>query len=77
MPVKISGNSIFARLALATAVLALGACASAPAATSPPVYTERGPHQVGVTTLSLSDRKIEVYYPAGAGAAQGKAEHST
>jgi hypothetical protein len=53
MPVKTYGKSIFARLAFATAVLALGACASAPAATSPPVYTERGPHQVGVTTLSL------------------------
>jgi dienelactone hydrolase len=73
MPDKTYGKSIFARLAFATAVLALGACASAPSATSPPVYTERGPHQVGVTTLSLSDRKIEVYYPAGAGAAQGKA----
>ena len=61
----------FAIAALAAAVV-LGACASAPAETSPPVYTERGPHEVGVLTLSLSDRKVEVYYPAAAGAAQGR-----
>jgi len=59
-------------LAAVAAALVLGACASAPAETSPPVYTERGPHEVGVLTLSLSDRKVEVYYPAAAGAAQGR-----
>ncbi|OYX38430.1 MAG: hypothetical protein B7Y91_01180, partial [Rhodobacterales bacterium 32-64-14] len=31
-----------------------------------------GPNQVGVLTLNLSDRKVEVYYPAAAGAAQGR-----
>lgn len=61
----------FALAALA-ATLVLGACASAPAETSPPVYSERGPNQVGVLTLNLSDRKIEVYYPAAANAAQGR-----
>jgi len=61
----------FALAALA-ATLVLGACASAPVETAPPVYTERGPNQVGVLTLNLSDRKVEVYYPAAAGAAQGR-----
>lgn len=36
------------------------------------VFTERGPMEVGVTTLSLSDRKIEVYYPAEAGAGKDR-----
>ena len=27
-------------------------------------YTEPGPHPVGVTTLSLGDRSVEVWYPA-------------
>jgi dienelactone hydrolase len=27
-------------------------------------YDERGPHAVGVTTISLSDREVEVWYPA-------------
>lgn len=69
-----SGNSILGRLrpAALAVMLVLGACASAPAAAPPPVYTERGPHEVGVMTLSLSDRKVEVYYPAAAGAAQGR-----
>lgn len=29
-----------------------------------PRYAEPGPYPVGVTTLDLSDRKVEVYYPA-------------
>lgn len=29
-------------------------------------YTELGPHEVGVTTLSLGDRSVEVWYPADA-----------
>jgi hypothetical protein len=29
-----------------------------------PAYADRGPHPVGVTTLSLSDRSVEVWYPA-------------
>ena len=61
-----------AALVLIGAILALGACASTPAETQPAVYTERGPHDVGVLTLSLSDRKVEVYYPAAAGAAEGR-----
>ena len=60
-------------------VLALGlvltACAT-PAgedkANAPQIFTDRGTYEVGVTTLSLSDRKIEVYYPAATGAATGR-----
>jgi hypothetical protein len=29
-----------------------------------PAYADRGPHPVGVTTLSLGDRSVEVWYPA-------------
>jgi len=29
-----------------------------------PAYAGRGPHPVGVTTLSLGDREVEVWYPA-------------
>lgn len=58
---------------LLAAVLALGACASTlSAGSSSHIYAERGPHDVGVLTLSLSDRKVEVYYPAAAGAGQGR-----
>jgi dienelactone hydrolase len=55
-----------------TAVAALGACAGQPSAQQPSVYTGRGPNEVGVLTLSLSDRKVEIYYPAAAGAAKGR-----
>jgi dienelactone hydrolase len=70
-----TANSIRGAFALAVlaATLVLGACASTPAETAPPVYTERGPNQVGVLTLDLSDRKVEVYYPAAADGAQGRA----
>ena len=37
-----------------------------------PIYAKPGPYAVGVTTLSLPDRKIEVYYPAKAGSTKGK-----
>lgn len=37
-----------------------------------PRYAERGPHEVGVTTLQLPDRSVEVYYPAAAGSTTGK-----
>jgi len=55
-------------------LLGLAACASpgAPSeAAAPQVFTAAGPYTVGVTTLSLQDRKIEVYYPAAAGAGAG------
>ena len=50
------------------------AAAARPAATkaAAPVYAERGPYRVGVTTLSVGDRKIEVYYPAKPGSTKGK-----
>lgn len=34
-------------------------------------FDERGPYGVGVTTLSLADRKVEVFYPADAAAVTG------
>lgn len=62
------------------ALLVMGAGLLAAACTMPPpatglnpdtaprageaAYAERGPHPVGVTTLSLGDRSVEVWYPA-------------
>jgi len=37
-----------------------------------PVYAKRGPYEVGVTTLSMADRKVEVYYPAKSGSTDGR-----
>jgi dienelactone hydrolase len=37
-----------------------------------PAYAKPGPYKVGVTTLSLPDRKVEVYYPAKAGSTTGR-----
>jgi dienelactone hydrolase len=70
-----TGRTILARAAcaLAAATLLLAACASQPVADTPRTFVERGPHEVGVTTLNLPDRKVEVYYPAAPGAAQGRA----
>ena len=67
--ISVSWRYVFASLAT---VVMLGACAGQPAPQQPPVYTERGPNDVGVLTLDLADRKIEVYYPAAAGAAKGR-----
>lgn len=39
-----------------------------------PRYSGRGPHEVGVTTLQLPDRAVEVYYPAERGSTSGKAD---
>jgi len=36
------------------------------------IFADKGAFEVGITTLDLSDRKIEVYYPAAAGAATGR-----
>jgi predicted dienelactone hydrolase len=35
-------------------------------------YAERGPYDVGVTTLDLPDRQVEVYYPAAEGSTTGE-----
>jgi dienelactone hydrolase len=43
-----------------------------PAARSYARYARTGPYRVGVTTLSLPDRKVEVWYPAAKGATRGK-----
>lgn len=37
-----------------------------------PRYAERGPFEVGVTTLALDDREVEVWYPANRGAVVGE-----
>ncbi|MGZ4798166.1 MAG: alpha/beta hydrolase family protein [Acidimicrobiia bacterium] len=60
--------------------LAAAGCSSGSASTasSPrpsgadPAYAKRGPYAVGVTTLSLPDRKVEVYYPAKHGSTDGR-----
>jgi predicted dienelactone hydrolase len=44
----------------------------AKSALAAPVYAKPGPYAVGVTTLMLADRKVEVYYPAKAGSTKGK-----
>ncbi len=46
--------------------------AATTAALARPVYAKPGPYRVGVTTLSLPDRKVEVYYPAKAGSTAGR-----
>lgn len=57
-----------------------GCCAvpgtSGPDPTSQPAYAGAGPYPVGVTTLELADRKVEVWYPAVPGSETGVA-HDT
>ncbi|MSX32540.1 MAG: hypothetical protein F2782_03465, partial [Actinobacteria bacterium] len=57
---------------ISSAALPAGAQRSTKAAAPEPVYSKPGPYAVGVTTLSLPDRKIEVYYPAKTGSTKGK-----
>ncbi|MGZ6993927.1 MAG: alpha/beta hydrolase family protein [Acidimicrobiia bacterium] len=60
--------------------LAVAGCSSGSGATTSssrpsgadPAYAKRGPYAVGVTTLSLPDRKVEVYYPAKHGSTDGR-----
>ncbi len=55
--------------------LLLAACATPEGegkASVPQIFTDRGTFEVGITTLRLNDRKIEVYYPAAPGAANGR-----
>jgi dienelactone hydrolase len=37
-----------------------------------PTFAEAGPYEVGVTTLELDDREVEVWYPADRGAVVGR-----
>lgn len=65
----------FLRPGVAALGLVLTACAtpvSEDKASGPQIFTDRGYFEVGVTTLDLNDRKIEVYYPAGPGVAEGR-----
>jgi dienelactone hydrolase len=71
-----TGRGVRGRAAVAvlTASLALVACAPAPPPTGPdpdlapaasdPRYLGPGPSDVGVTTLDLGDRNVDVWYPA-------------
>ena len=77
----INRKNLFIRSAVvAASALALISSVAVPAgatraATSWPaqtIYAKPGPYAVGVTTLSLPDRKIEVYYPAKTGSTKGK-----
>lgn len=65
----------FIRRGVAALGVLLAACAT-PAdegqASAPQIFTERGSFEVGITTLNLDDRKIEVYYPAAPGIAAGR-----
>lgn len=63
------------RLGVAALGLVLAACATSAdedRAGTPHIFTDRGTFEVGITTLDLKDRKIEVYYPAAPGAAEGR-----
>ena len=53
------------------AVLFLGAAACSDSDGTPVDTTQPGPYEVGVATYSLSDREVEVWYPAFAGASEG------
>lgn len=51
----------------ASAPASTPASTTTPPATDDPAYAERGPYEVGVTTLALEDgTPVEVYYPADA-----------
>lgn len=73
-----TNNSVpkLSRAAMLAFGLVLAACATPMsedlAARTGHVFTDRGAFEVGVTTLDLADRKIEVYYPAAPGAAAGR-----
>ena len=58
---------VLALLAQAFAGSGDAAKATGPRMLSAPAYAGRGPYAVGVSTLELADRSIEVYYPAKPG----------
>lgn len=41
-----------------------------------PTYADHGPYEVGVTTLQLDDRSVEVWYPTTLGAVRGESTDS-
>ncbi len=69
-------------LSRALAVLALAALAacgnesSSPLGAGPAPYAGFGPYTVGVTTLELGDRLVEVWYPAARGSEKGSEKES-
>lgn len=67
----------FLRPGVAALGLVLTACATPldeDKASGPQIFTDRGNFEVGITTLDLHDRKIEVYYPAAPGVAEGRTD---
>jgi len=63
-----SGRTALRALVAGCGLLLAGCATPAVAPEKPgPVYSGLGPHPVGVTTLKLSDRSVEVYYPAAEG----------
>ena len=55
-----------------TKALSKAATTTTTAATDAAVYANPGPYKVGYTTLRMSDRDVDVWYPADDGAATGK-----
>ena len=50
----------------------LSACSSNTSSSSPPTsYRDVGPYEAGVTTLTLADRMVEVWYPVNRGDVAG------
>lgn len=72
------------RLSIAIALLVTSACALHRPTTEPvegrpfarPAFVAPGPYQVGVTTLDLDDRSVEVWYPTTRRAVRGTPEES-
>ncbi|MDC0292590.1 hypothetical protein OAL29_01655 [Candidatus Binatia bacterium] len=55
-----------------TAALALASCSGSSAdQSSTPKYAGKGPYAVGITTLGLGDREVEVWYPVDPDATAG------
>lgn len=59
-------NSRFSLIGLLIAALGLCAC-STDTSSSPSNYRDEGPYEAGVTTLTLADRQVEVWYPVNRG----------
>lgn len=59
-----SGNSESSDPTTTTTTSLPASVPAAPGGPDDPAFAEPGPFEVGVTTLSLPDRKVEVWYPA-------------
>lgn len=72
----VAATAIAATAATGTVVLAGPAGATPAQVAKAAPYAKPGPYAAGVTTLSLDDRKVEVWYPAEKSAVQGKKRDS-